>query len=246
LSQDSDSDWAIEEFGAADLGDARRTKRLVALARQLAKSPHCSFPQALSQPQLKAAYRFFDNPEVDPDGILAPHIGQTLGRMRALPLVLAAEDTTEFNLTHLAATQGLGYGSRSELRGFFMHSLLAVSPEGLPLGVLGLKTWARAPGEMGKRHRRKSLPVAQKESAKWLEGLSHLGALKAYCPDTRIVAVCDREADLYDLFLAERPAGAGAPGRSELPGARSKAAVASRRASSANWIGSCAPPPCLP
>lgn len=58
----------MEEFGAADLGDARRTKRLVALARRLAMSPQCSFPQTLGGAELKAAYRFFNNAPVDTDG----------------------------------------------------------------------------------------------------------------------------------------------------------------------------------
>lgn len=204
MSQDTDSDWAIEEFGAADLGDARRTARLVTLARQLARSPHCSFPQALSQAQLKAAYRFFDNDGVDTDGILSAHIGQTLGRMRDLPVVLAVQDSTEYNLTHLPATQGVGYCSHRHVRGFFMHSMLALTPEGLPLGVLGLKTWARPLAQLGKRAQRKTLPVRQKESVKWIEGLEHMTALSAHCPTTQIVGVCDREADMYDLFVAER------------------------------------------
>jgi hypothetical protein len=200
-------DWAIYEFGAANLGDARRTKRLVALARRLAKSPHCSFPQALPGSELKAAYRFFDNPEVDVDGVLAPHVEQTLARMRQVPVVLAAQDTTEFNLTHLPATDGLGYGSVAYLRGFFLHSLLALTPEGLPLGVLGMKTWARPLEQYGKAHQRKQLAIEEKESAKWLEGLAHLRSLHERCPATRIVGVCDREADIYEMFAAERPNG---------------------------------------
>lgn len=198
----------MEEFGAADLGDVRRNKRLVALARRLALSPQCSFPQALSGAQLKAAYRFFDNQAVGTDGVLTTHIGRTMGRMNEFPVVLVAEDTTEFDLSHLPATQGLGYvSSPLPLRGFLMHSLLAVSPEGLPLGILGLKTWVRPPEQMGKKHRRKSLPVSEKESVKWLEGLSQLATLKPRCPHTRLVAVCDREADIYELFVAERPEG---------------------------------------
>lgn len=153
LSLDTDTDWAMEEFGSADLGDARRSRRLVELARRLSKSPQCSFPQAPTDAELKAAYRFFDNPAIDTDGILAPHIGRTLERMAPLPVVLVAADTTEFNLSHLPGTQGLGYlSSPLALRGFLMHSLLAVSPEGLPLGVLGLKTWIRPPEQMGKKH----------------------------------------------------------------------------------------------
>ncbi|WP_080429440.1 transposase DNA-binding-containing protein [Burkholderia ubonensis] len=156
-SEDDIDDWASNEFGAAQLGDARLTQRLVALARQLSQSPHCSFPQSLNGPDLKAAYRFFDNPQADTDGVLCPHIDQTLGRMQQVPVVLAAQDTTEFNLAHLPATEGLGYCTGSSMRGFMMHSLLAVTPEGLPLGVLGMKTWVRPPEEYGKKRLRKTM-----------------------------------------------------------------------------------------
>jgi hypothetical protein len=136
LAGESDTDdWAGTEFGEANLGDARLSRRLVALARRLAFSPQESFPQSLKPAELKAAYRFFDNAQIDTDGILAPHIAQTLDRMRQIPVVLAVQDTTEFNLSHLPATEGLGYGSGRHERGFIMHSLLAVTPEGLPLGV---------------------------------------------------------------------------------------------------------------
>lgn len=63
-------DWANDEFGAAKLGDARLTSRLVSLARQLSRCPQTSFPQSLDAAQLKGAYRFFDNAKVDPEGVL--------------------------------------------------------------------------------------------------------------------------------------------------------------------------------
>lgn len=94
---DDTADWASEEFAQANLGDVRLSQRLVALARQLATGPHTSLPQALSPAELKAAYRFFDNDLVDADGVLAPHIAQTLRRMEQIPVVLAIQDTTEFN-----------------------------------------------------------------------------------------------------------------------------------------------------
>ena len=204
MIQEEDSDWAIEEFGNAELGDARLTKRLVALARRLGKSPHCSFPQSLSSAELKAAYRFFDNKEVDTNGILTAHIGQTLSRMNEVPLILAIQDTTEYNLSHLPATEGLGYCSHKHVRGFLMHSMLALTPEGLPLGILGMKTWARQLDELGKSKQRRKLPVQAKESAKWLEGQQHPSTLKSYCPQAQIVSVSDRESDIYDLFIEER------------------------------------------
>jgi hypothetical protein len=200
-------DWASNEFGAAELGDARRTQRLVALARQLAQSPHCSFPQALDSAQLKAAYRFFSNEEIDSDGVLSSHVAQTLGRMRQVPVVLAVQDTTEFNLAHLPETTGLGLGTGGNRHGFLMHSLLAVTPDGLPLGVLGMKTWVRDPEEAGKGKQRRKRDIRDKESVKWLEGLERLETLKVQCPDTHVVGVSDREGDVYDVFIAPRSTG---------------------------------------
>jgi len=204
LEQDDNIDWAVSEFGAADLGDARRTARLVALARRLGKSPHCSLPQSLSPAELKAAYRFFDNDQVDIDGMLASHIGQTLSRACAVPVVLAIQDTTEYNLSHLPATTGLGYCSNIHVRGYLMHSMLAVTPDGLPLGVLGMKTWIRPDEQVGKKVLRTKLPIEEKESIKWVEGLRHLAELSVRCPQTKFVTVCDREADVYDLFAQAR------------------------------------------
>lgn len=206
LEAEEQIDWAMDEFGGAELGDARRTKRLVTMARQLAKTSTLSFPQALSEADLKAAYRFFDNDEVDTDGILTAHIGQTLSRMSSIPVCLAIQDTTEFNLSHLPATTGLGYGSGGQ-RGYLMHSMLAVTPEGLPLGVLGLKTWVRKDEDFGKKVTRKKRPIEQKESYKWLEGVQHMNTLSALCPQTQLVSVCDREADIYDLFATGRQPG---------------------------------------
>jgi hypothetical protein len=208
LAGESDTDdWAGTEFGEANLGDARLAQRLVMLARRLACSPHGSFPQSLKPAELKAAYRFFDNAQIDTDGILAPHIAQTLDRMRQLPVVLAVQDTTEFNLSHLPATEGLGYGSGRHERGFIMHSLLAVTPEGLPLGVLGMKTWVRPKEKFGKKLHPRTRPIEEKESIKWIEGLEHLAAHKARCPETRLVGVGDRESDLYELFTHDRADG---------------------------------------
>jgi hypothetical protein len=200
-------DWADDEFGCAELGDARLTKRLVALAAQMGSRPHCSFPLALSPAELKAAYRFFDNPAVDTDGMLAGHISQTVRRMETLPVVLAVQDTTEFNLNHLPATEGLGYCGNKFTRGFMLHSTLAVSPEGLPLGVLSLRTWTRPIEELGKKHKRRKLAIEDKESIKWLHSLDHLKVVHPRCPTTQLVSVCDREGDIYDLFTRDRPEG---------------------------------------
>ncbi len=54
--------------------------------------------------------------------------------------MLAIQDTTEFNLTHLHATEGLGPCTGGNERGFLMHSLLALSPGGLTVPLCSNKT----------------------------------------------------------------------------------------------------------
>ncbi|WP_241240923.1 hypothetical protein [Burkholderia cenocepacia] len=58
---------------------------------------------------------------------------------------------------------------------------------------------------MGSAARRKSRPIHEKESVKWLEGLAHLSALKLRCAHTQLIGIGDRESDVYELFAAQRP-----------------------------------------
>src|SRR5262245_20979670 len=105
----SDEDvWPVTEFAAAELGDTRRTQRVIALATVLAQRPGASLPEACGDPaMLKAAYRFFDNAAIEPQDLLDSHVGATLPRVAAVPLVLAVQDTTELDWTAHPATTGL-------------------------------------------------------------------------------------------------------------------------------------------
>src|SRR5207244_12510912 len=101
--------WAITEFADADLGDLRRTQRLVQLAHALAQRPGAALPEACgSGAMLKAAYRFFANDDIAPDDMLQSPIEATYSRLNAVPIVLAVQETTEANWTHVRATAGLG------------------------------------------------------------------------------------------------------------------------------------------
>jgi hypothetical protein len=104
-----DATWAEDEFGAADLGDVRRTARLVQLATVLGAQPSASLPDATDDPAtLKAAYRFFDNDDVRAEAMLASHVQSTTRRMQAVPVVLAVQDTTYPDWTDHPNTTGLG------------------------------------------------------------------------------------------------------------------------------------------
>ena len=140
-----DPDWVSREFGGADLGDVRRDARLVGLARALAERPEVSLPQALvDRAALKAAYRFFDNADINARDILAPHIASSVERMRGEPVILAVQDTTYIDYSGHRATEGLGPMNDRDGWGLLCHGTLAFTPEGLPLGVLGLRVWARS------------------------------------------------------------------------------------------------------
>jgi Transposase DNA-binding/Transposase Tn5 dimerisation domain len=207
-SQAEDINWAVNEFADAELGDVRRTKRLVELAHVLAQHPTAALPEACGDgAMLKAAYRFFSNDDIDPQDVLSSHIASTYSRLDKVPLVLAVQDTTEVDWTGHPATTGLGPLGHTACQGLHVHSTLAFTPERVPLGLLAQHVWARDPDDVGKRKRRKQLPMSQKESQKWLTSLEAVFNARDCCAPTRFVSVGDREADVFDLLAAERPAG---------------------------------------
>ena len=202
------AEWAANEFGAAALGDARRTARLVALAEALGTRPAASLPEACgSRAALKAAYRFFDTDEVTPEAVLASHVRASYARLAAVPLVLAAQDTTLLDWTHHPATTGLGPLGSAQRQGLLVHSTLALTPERVPLGVLAQEVWAREADTFGQLPDQHTRGIAEKESRKWRTSLAAVVAAHTACPQTHFVSVGDREADVYDLFIAARPVG---------------------------------------
>ena len=207
-SRTEDINWAVTEFADAELGDARRTTRLVELAGVLAQHPTAALPEACGDGAgLKAAYRFFANDAIEPQDVLLSHIEATYGRLSKVPVVLAVQDTTEVDWTAHPATTGLGPLGHTACQGLLVHSTLAFTPARVPLGLVAQQVWARDPTDIGKRARRKQLPISQKESQKWLTSLDAVYSARAECPQTRLVSVGDREADVYDLLAAERPEG---------------------------------------
>ena len=196
------ADWAIREFADAALPDQRLQKRLIMITTAFAQKPTAPIPQACpSWAEAKAAYRFFENDALVPDELRQPHHQATFQRLCSHPIVLAIQDTTTLNYSTHPYTQGLGpIGSHSpKTIGLLLHSTLAVTPTGQPLGFLHSEIRARSKRRSRlDRHRRK---LAQKESHKWVESLSACQALAPLCLHTMLVNIADREGDLYELFV---------------------------------------------
>lgn len=199
----ADHDWALEELGSAQLGDARLQTRLLSLARDFYAQPRAQIPQACgSRAKAKAAYRFFDHARTTMDAILQAHYEASGSRIREHPVVLAVQDTTSLNYNTQPAIENLGpIGTRADTwLGLKVHDTMAFTPEGLPLGLIDVQCWARDAKEFGKKLQRKSLPIEAKESYKWFKSVQAAARLQARCPNTTVVSVGDREADIFELF----------------------------------------------
>jgi hypothetical protein len=205
--------WAQQEVGQAHLGHAARTKRLVQLVEDLVAHPAESVPQACEDwAATKAAYRFWDNEGVEAAAIRRAHIEKTLARCQGQELILAIQDTTDVDYSTHAATTGLGHlqGKRTKGRlphGLKVHSVLAASAQGVPLGLLYQQVWVReeetAAAEEPVHRRHQS--IEEKESGRWL--LAQQAIQESCAPEQRVLTIADREADLYDLFAQPRPVG---------------------------------------
>ena len=133
------------------------------------------------------------------EGILAGQRQATLERMGSQERVLVVQDTTSFDFSHHPGAVGMGPLENAYCRGFLTHTSLAVSTEGVPLGVLEQQVWVRLDSQTGKRQRRHETAFEDKESYKWVEGLP---AVPHGSTEPQWVTVCDREAHIYE-FLDE-------------------------------------------
>ena len=197
--------WAAAELRHGQFGDKRLTDRLIRLVEDLAAQPSTSVPGACGTwAATKAAYRFWASERVTPEAIRESHTRSTMERVGSHEWVLAIQDTTNLDFTHHPQTEGLGPLDVGYRNGLKVHSTLAASAQGVPLGLLHQEVWVRDPAQAGKRHHRRQRATQDKESQRWLTALA--GSQSAVPETVSVVTVADSEADIYDLFaLPRRP-----------------------------------------
>ena len=208
--------WVETETSGCDLGDARLNRRLGAMLEALGERPGKSLPTAFQDwSNTKAAYRFFSNGNVSEDKILEGHFAASALRIHATEgPILILQDTTEFSFKR-AAPEKIGFtkiatGPKGKDRrhqkyrvcGLLMHTSLAITPDGLPLGLTAAKFWSRAQFKGCDALKRKinptRVPIDQKESMRWLDNL-RLSTELTGAPE-RCVHIGDRESDIYELY----------------------------------------------
>lgn len=197
-----------EEFCGCQFGDARLNKRARKLAIALGQHPNISIPAALkTKADIEGCYRFFNNEQVCPDRILQSHVECTYQRIDAVDFALLVQDTTEMDLTRPEQqVAGAGPMDCESRRGAFFHPMIAFDSDGVPLGIVGQKSWTREQiskaTKAEKNEKRRQTPIEEKESYRWLEGVRCAERVAVACPETTCVCVGDSESDIYDVFAA--------------------------------------------
>lgn len=200
------SAWAFSEFGGAELGHAARTRRAVRVASALVQNPSASIPRISENAhQAKGAYRLLSNPEVNHDDILSGHIGRTIERCNARSAVLVLQDTTTLSYTEHRSTKGLGPVNDSRRgRGFLAHTALAVTVEEHEvLGVLDQHVWVRAERKVTQGESCGARKKRSRESEHWAAAQRRIADRFSVIEDRpRVIAVFDREGDVFEAFEA--------------------------------------------
>ena len=189
--------WAAREYARSPHPDGRIRRRIAAMGaawlRRLGEPLPSIFPGRAEQ---TGAYRLLSNDAVRMEHILESHFEQTVERCGVERFVLAVQDTTTLNYDGLSKTSGLdsvGGGGKGS-SGILAHFGVAVNAVGRPLGMFAADADFRRADD--------------KDSVRWVDGLERAEELAAACPDTRVVTVCDREGDFWELISRARDIGA--------------------------------------
>lgn len=194
--------WAYYEFKNLSINCGKLINRFIRTMETLSKKINESIAGASeNKAEAKAIYRLIANEKISEETILASHKKETIRKIKdcEVKTILAVQDTSELNYTSHKKTKGLGeYGTEKNSRGLLVHSNIAVTPEGITLGLLAQETWARDPEERGKSNNKHKRPIEEKESYKWIKSIEE--SSKEMPEDIRIINVCDREGDIFELF----------------------------------------------
>jgi hypothetical protein len=176
---------------------------LVQLAGMMAGKVGQSIPQqGEAWSDVKAAYRFLSNPDIDPVAIGGPHRALTRRSCENHSVVLCVQDTTELDFTPHPKTCGLGKIGKGTTRGMLQHTSLAVSESGAVLGILDERWHNRV--EADKAEARTQRQQRWTERDVWGDAVEAIGAGPPGC---RLIHVCDREADVFGMLTNDDDAG---------------------------------------
>src|SRR5947209_1706988 len=204
--------WAQETFGEAQLGDPRRTRRLVRVAAQMAADPQGSLPRQMGGDwaALKAASRLVRADGVTHEAMSRPVWQQTRQQVEQEPgVVLLVHDETQVDYGYRQAISGLGPIGNGTHHGFFVHTVLALVPRGESerlLGLLHQEAWVRenAPRPAGRKESSRERGERPRESEVGTRAVEQVGSP----PQGEVwIHVGDRYADMFAFLQRCRQMG---------------------------------------
>lgn len=198
--------WIDNELAGCRWPDRRLGKRARRLLAAMSQKPAATIPECCGDwSQTKAAYGFFDHPELNFEGLLEGHQRATWQRISQCDgPVLLIEDSSAMNYGGHPATTGLGpIGSNAQgAQGLWLHSALAMQAEGGVLGFVHARCWARDAQKSGQRHRRHSRELEDKESFRWVSSLRSMACeARQWAPAVPLIRITDREGDLWAVLV---------------------------------------------
>jgi hypothetical protein len=195
---DATLSFAQANFGQVNLGDKRRTRRLVQSAQEMCRHPGGTLPDKLNRPaDLRGFYRLMNQSEVTHQILMDGHTAHTRRAIEALGsgIVLLLHDATELDYTSIKSLQGrLGQIGQGTRRGYICHNSLAVRADsGETLGLSSQILHHRAKVNKNEKAYQKR-QRQDRESRLWVEGA------KASGPAPRGVVCVDVSDSLSDTF----------------------------------------------
>ena len=190
-----------EEFAGLDFNSSRLEKRFIKTMETLGGQPEKSiWSCSENRAEAKAIYRLLGNDGMDGEEILRAHREPTVRRMiESKQTVLAVQDTTSLNYNTREKMEGIGFISDKTL-GVNIHSCIAVTTDGLTLGLLDQRAYNREQAKDDSRthNSKKTRALEEKESYRWVETFE---TSTADLPEeVKVITVCDREGDMYELL----------------------------------------------
>lgn len=197
--------WAQREFGRTQLGDRRRTRRLIEMAATAAASPAGRVSQLFATgAEREAAYRFLESEFVDPNELAGAARRATANRCFEQEFVFVPVDATSLSLPDRVDRRGLGIiATTVGARGLHVMTAIAVERDGTPIGICGQQYWARRDRIGLQRGDYDARPVDQKETQRWLDVIEQVrSAVASEAPRTRPWFQLDRGGDAWPILLA--------------------------------------------
>jgi hypothetical protein len=219
--------WAHEEYGRAELGDARLTGRAVQMLGRVMERRAGKITEVFAtEAERKGAYRLLENDQVLAETLIDAAASACARRSAAYPVVIVPVDGSSAKLADPMGALGAIGTYEAGARGIKVISAIALSPAGEPLGVCHQEQWMRPPKARPKRKARRrgrskeqqakarrrakkkdraqrKRPVHQKETQRWIDTiLTTKRRFEDHAPQTKCWFQIDREADAWPVLQA--------------------------------------------